>query len=826
MPEIVYSKPVDVISFKIFGVFDVFRTNPKLNGLEDAVQIVLLLVSLYKDDVINEKSFTNDFSISDLKKLILESKINTETKETYFSIIDVLSDSLSQVFSQPLDYLSFHLFQIEKELLSENFSGIVDDIIYRFSQSQGRYTGEFIQPVELTRLMCGLAKLKIDSEVFNPCAGLASFGIYLNKVHKYFGQEINQKTWALGALRLMAYEKQVNSAYVCEDSILNWSNSSEKYDLIISNPPFGIRFDSQYKNIDSEFRTIEDFLIEKGVRSLKEDGKLIALLPQGFLFRGGQEQRLREFLTENDLIDTIISLPGGLLLNTGIPLTILVINKSKDSKGKVKFVNAINFVNNVDSKLKVLDDNKLINFIHSDVLDNSVLRIVDNEQIRDNDYNLSVARYFQKQYKGVLLGTFTKVLKGIRVSAAFDTKWIKIKDLKEDNLNFQLDIDLIENTDIIKRSSKCINKSCLLVSKINNILKPTYFEYSGKTICVSDDILALEITNTEIDIEFLVNEFYSEDVLNQAKAFFSGGVIARISERDLLAIKFNIPTLEEQKAKVEGIKQAFLENKRKELVYQQELLGLKDESFREFASIKHTFRQYLNALKSNVAGTKLFVLNNQETGVTLDSLYSKNLNKTFGEHLSGLEGTISSMSKLLLSFETSNENQLVEEYNLIQLVEEAQNRFKNTESFQFEKVYFDTESFTLDDDSILEPIISINEDDFYRIFSNIVSNALDHGFKDISKKYIIRTSISFDENEKLCILEVSNNGIAMPKDFTLKDLTTRGEKTTDSKGSGMGGADIKNILKKYDGILDITNQETEEFPVTYILKLPLFTLTL
>jgi type I restriction enzyme M protein len=78
----------------------------------------------------------------------------------------------------------------------------------------------------------------------------------------------------------------------------------------------------------------------------------------------------------------------------------------------------------------------------------------------------------------------------------------------------------------------------------------------------------------------------------------------------------------------------------------------------------------------------------------------------------------------------------------------------------------------------------------------------------------------------MCILEVSNNGKAMPKDFTLKDLTTRGEKTTDSKGSGMGGADIKNILKKYDGKFEISNTETEEFTVKYMISLPLFTITL
>ena len=88
------------------------------------------------------------------------------------------------------------------------------------------------------------------------------------------------------------------------------------------------------------------------------------------------------------------------------------------------------------------------------------------------------------------------------------------------------------------------------------------------------------------------------NVLEQINSVLIGSTIQSVGVSDLMQIKINVPSMEEQKAKVEGIKQAFLESKKRELAYQQQLLGLTDESFREFASIKHTFRQYLNALKS------------------------------------------------------------------------------------------------------------------------------------------------------------------------------------------------------------------------------------
>ena len=441
------------------------------------------------------------------------------------------------------------------------------------------------------------------------------------------------------------------------------------------------------------------------------------------------------------------------------------------------------------------------------------------EEVISNDRLLDTNRYFLEKIEGKKLIDFSERIRGERINPEGLFKIIRIKDLKNDNLNFDLDINAIENT-LSNRPVFKIDESCLLLSKVGNILKPTYFNYNNEPIFISDEIIALKVDTKIVDLEYLVNEFYTESVQNQLKAFFSGAALMRIRETDLFSIKFNIPRIAEQKAKIQGVKEAFIQNKKKELAYQQELLGLKDESFREFASIKHTFRQYLNALQSNVAGTGKFILKNEGQNITLDMIYSKNLNKTLGQHLMSLEGTIQSMSKLLSSFENEQNIEVNEKNDLLQLVTEAQNRFKNSDKFKFEKVYFDKESFTMFDDTVLNAQVSISEDDFYIIFSNIISNAMDHGFKDDTKKYIIKTSISYNDKEKSCVLEISNNGAPMAKGFTLKHLTTRGEKTTDSSGTGMGGADIKNILANYGGTLDVLNLENDLFPVTYIINLP------
>ncbi|RYZ74659.1 MAG: GHKL domain-containing protein [Proteobacteria bacterium] len=154
------------------------------------------------------------------------------------------------------------------------------------------------------------------------------------------------------------------------------------------------------------------------------------------------------------------------------------------------------------------------------------------------------------------------------------------------------------------------------------------------------------------------------------------------------------------------------------------------------------------------------------------------------------------------------------------LVEEAQLRFANNDVFQFEKLFVDFDSFSQVEGEYIVPLVSIHPDDFFRVFSNIVSNAIEHGFKG-KENNIIRTSLSFDAENLLCVLEVSNNGAPMDESFTIKHLTTRGEKTLDSKGSGIGGADIKSIVEKYDGFIDIRKDNNADFSVTYIVSLPI-----
>ena len=577
--------PVEALKSKIWSMFDILRSE---RIASEDYHVLLFLLSAYKDGLFNTEILNEN---SNLNERLVRCLHNSESELTnqYNAILATFEPLVMRLSENGTRHIISALGELNLAILDEHFADIFDAVLYRITQSQGRFGGEFIQPVELTRFICGLAELQPNSKVYNPFAGLASFGVYLDQGQEYFGQELNQKTWALGALRIMAYQRPGTSRYVCDDSISHWPATSEKFDLIVANPPYGMRLGNQYREIEPEFRTIEQFLLERGVHSLNEKGKLIALLPQGILFRGLHEQRLREFLVDEDLIDTIISLPGGLLLNTGIPLIIMVLNKNKKIPGKVRFVDAKKFVDSKSPRERVLNDYGLNSFLHGSKNDSDILRLVSNDEIRAFDYNLSVPRYFQKQVEGVKLGEIIEFVRGQRVNLPPTGKLIRIRDLKDDKIDFRLDEATIEDVELRRPDIHQITESCLLLAVRWKTLKPTYFEYKGEAIYRSQDILSFKVNEAIADKAFLINELHADYVQEQLESYRLGAsVMPFLRKDDLMEVVIKLPSLQEQRAKVQGIYE--LSDKIKSLQVERNALahGKSLKQFSEFASLKHT----------------------------------------------------------------------------------------------------------------------------------------------------------------------------------------------------------------------------------------------
>lgn len=816
MVMVEYKNPVDVTLFKIFGIFDVFRNNNRMGFIEEQIQIVLLFLSLYKDGLINSRTLHHHDLLHEIDENKSASNHPSESYESYRTIIQNLIDSLSKIDDHSFKRIYDKLSEIDREFLTENFPEIFDSVVYRISQSQGRYAGEFIQPVEITRFICALAELPKKSSVFNPFAGLASFGVYLDQGQDYFGQELNLKTWVLGALRILAYKRPGTSNYICDDSILHWPAPSKKFDLIVANPPLGMRLGNQYREAEPELRTIEQFLLEKGVQSLKPEGKLIALLPQGILFRGMHEQRLREYLVDRDLIDTIISLPGGLLLNTGMPLVIIVLSKAKKMPGKVQFVDAKRYVKVKGPREKVLNDYALNSIILGTKQGPDVISIVTNEQIRANNYNLNVPRYYQKKIDGVKLGDILEFVCGQRRILPESGKLIRIRDLKDDKLDFKLDLSDVEITALRRPDIHLISESCLLLSMRWRTLKPTFFEFKGESIARSQDILSFKVNESKVDTAYLINELHSDYVQEQLESFRLGASgMQFIRKDDLLEVIIKLTSLEEQRAKIQGIfeisdKIRSLEEERNALAHGK---SIKQSS--EFASLKHTLgrpRQNILDWSDNL----IHYLDTKRNEV--DSL-SKGFEEFYEiDIISALKEIKRDINFITDILEKGENGFVVEEFekeiiplsDINNIIHELSN---NSFNFKIKKLLIKGEK-------LKERGIYGNRILFKTFLDNLLTNANKYGFekKEIGNEVVIELT----EVEDILSLEVRNNGKPFPKNYDREKFITKYSTADLSSGSGLGGYDIHRIAIDFKNPeWELSLNEDPFYPVKFKFQFPI-----
>src|SRR5690606_24051413 len=138
----------------------------------------------------------------------------------------------------------------------------------------------------------------------------------------------------LTMLRITLHDSENKSILQKNDSIINWNPTKLKYDEIFCVPPFGI----DVKLANSKKISINRFIINASLESLKPDGKLIFTLNNDSLIKTRYEIEFRKSLLKNGHIETVISFPKNLLSYSSIPFSVLVVRKKYDKNAKVKVI--------------------------------------------------------------------------------------------------------------------------------------------------------------------------------------------------------------------------------------------------------------------------------------------------------------------------------------------------------------------------------------------------------------------------------------------------------------------------------------------------------
>ena len=292
---------------------------------------------------------------------------------------------------------------------------------------------------------CGSGGMLIESAHYIKEHGGVVDGKYINAT--LYGQEKNLGTWAIAKINMIVHgfiDADIRKGDTLAQPQHIENGEPMTFDRVIANPPFSlkkwwapaevdIKTDEKGKEIAPKYNDVvsDEYgrfrygipprgygdlaFVQHMISVLKHDGRMGVVLPHGILFRGGAEGRIRKGILEDDLIEAIVGLPEKLFYNTGIPACVIVINKDKPEhlKEKVVFIDASGEYKEGKNQNTLSDENikKVIDAytlgagipIPSDNDGNGTevpapsidkfMRVVDMEEIRENDYNLNIARY-------------------------------------------------------------------------------------------------------------------------------------------------------------------------------------------------------------------------------------------------------------------------------------------------------------------------------------------------------------------------------------------------------------------------------------------------
>ena len=182
-----------------------------------------------------------------------------------------------------------------------------------------------------------------------------------------------------------------------------------QYDIVVANPPFSqnyttanMQFKERFQNWMSKKKQADFMFVQHMISVLKNNGRMAVVMPHGVLFRGGEEQKMRQRLIVGSeghpscILECVIGLPQALFYGTGIPASLLIINKAgaADRQG-VFFINADREYKEGKNQnsLRPEDIEKISYVYHNKIEIEGYSRMVSRETLAAEDYNCNIRRY-------------------------------------------------------------------------------------------------------------------------------------------------------------------------------------------------------------------------------------------------------------------------------------------------------------------------------------------------------------------------------------------------------------------------------------------------
>ena len=341
-----------------------------------------------------------------------------------FSNFDIHSNKLGVTEDARNDKLKMLMKSISRVKIGDYRDNTIDAfgdayeyLMNMYAIDSGKSGGEYYTPQEVSELLAEITTIGKNevNKVYDPCCGSGSLLLKFAKVlgkdnvrGGFYGQEINITTYNLCRINMFLHDINYDNFDIAHGNTLtdpkHWDY--EPFDAIVSNPPYSIKWDGDANPLminDPRFspagvlapKSKADLAFVMHILSwLSTSGTAAIVEFPGVLYRSGAEQKIRKYLIDNNYIDTIIQLPPDLFFGTGIATCIIILKKSKKDN-KTLFIDAsTEFVRGGNkNKLSEANRKRILNTFVERTDIPYFARLVDNNDIAENDYNIAVSSY-------------------------------------------------------------------------------------------------------------------------------------------------------------------------------------------------------------------------------------------------------------------------------------------------------------------------------------------------------------------------------------------------------------------------------------------------
>ena len=377
-------------------------------------------------------------TLSAIFKNIEASSQGTPSEEDFkglFADVDVNSNKLGATVPQRNDKLVKILDAIGDLKLGnftdnsiDAFGDAYEYLMTMYASNAGKSGGEFFTPQEVSTLLTKLTLVDTSkkgnfktevNKVYDPCAGSGSLLLKFAKIlgpdkvrQGFYGQEINITTYNLCRINMFLHNINYEKFDIAYGNTLtdpkHWDD--EPFEAIVSNPPYGIKWEGD----DNPLLINDERFAPAGVLAPKSKADLAFTMHMlswlatsgtaaivefpGVLYRGGKEQKIRQYLIDNNFVDCVIQLPTNMFFGTPIATCIIVLKKSKKDNA-VLFIDASNEFIHSGNKNKLTDENieKILTAYIERTDKDHFAKLVLNDDIGKNDYNISVSSYVEQE---------------------------------------------------------------------------------------------------------------------------------------------------------------------------------------------------------------------------------------------------------------------------------------------------------------------------------------------------------------------------------------------------------------------------------------------